>query len=152
DMTATVTIITQEADNAIIVPNSAIQYAQTAGGGRAAAAANADRAANAAAVFVMRKGSPVRVPIQTGISDGTNTVVLSGLQAGDQVVTGISSGASANRSTGTGNIFGFGAPGGGNNNNNNRGATQGGTQGQQGGQGQNAQRTGNAGNAGGAGS
>src|SRR5204862_8341413 len=31
-MTATVTIVTQEADNAIIVPNSAISYAQTAGG------------------------------------------------------------------------------------------------------------------------
>ena len=37
-MTATVTIITQESDNAVIVPNSAISYAETAGGGRVAGA------------------------------------------------------------------------------------------------------------------
>ena len=119
-MTATVTIVTQEADNAILVPNAAISYAQTQrrrrptqragqaavrrcagngqaaqGGGqgarrgpggpgaarrrrvrRGAGAARAParsaladggrwRAANAA-VFVLRNGQPVRVPIQTG--------------------------------------------------------------------------------------
>ena len=66
-----------------------------AGQGRGAARAQAQQAqtgenggapvtANAAAVFVMRNGQPMRVPIQTGISDGTNTVVLSGLQAGER--------------------------------------------------------------------
>jgi hypothetical protein len=76
-----------------------------------------------AAVFVMRNGQPVRVPIQTGISDGTDTLVVSGLNAGDQVVTGVSTGSSstaaANR---TGNIFGFGGPGGGGNNRGGAGA------------------------------
>jgi RND family efflux transporter MFP subunit len=103
DMTATVSIITQQADNATLVPNSAISFAQTSGAAR-----------SGTSVMVMRNGAPVSVPIQTGISDGTNTVVSSGLQPGDQVVTGISSGSSSSRSSsGSGNIFGFGAPGGG---------------------------------------
>jgi multidrug efflux pump subunit AcrA (membrane-fusion protein) len=103
-MTATVTIITEQDDNAILVPNSAIAFAQSQGRGQAGSS-----------VMVMRNGAPVRVPIQTGSSDGTNTVVLSGLTPGDQVVTGTSSGSSARAgtSTGSGNIFGLGAPGGG---------------------------------------
>jgi len=121
-MTATVSIVTQEVDNATLVPNSALSYAGGQGN----------------AVMVLRNGNPVRVPVQTGISDGTDTVVVSGVQPGDQVVTGISSGSSANRTTsssGSGNIFGFGAPGGAN-----RGAAQqgGGQAGQESGQ----QRTG----------
>src|SRR5205814_6052576 len=118
----------------------AIQYAQTASGG------TRNTNANATSVMVLRNGQPVRVPIQTGISDGTNTQVTGGLQVGDEVVTGITSGSSSTRtSSGSGNIFGFGAPGGGNNNNANR---QTGQTGQTTGQtGQNAQRTGTQGGA-----
>ena len=69
-----------------------------------------------ASVYVMRNGEPVRVPIQTGSSDGSNTVVVSGLRAGDQVVTAVSSGSARSSSASGSNIFGFGGPGGGSNN------------------------------------
>jgi RND family efflux transporter MFP subunit len=36
-------------------------------------------------VQVMREGGATRVPVQVGVSDGTNTVVLAGLQEGDTV-------------------------------------------------------------------
>ena len=207
DMTATVTIITQSADNAILVPNSAISYAASqataarsqgaattggqgaAAGGQGGAArgqgaaaggqpaagdqstttgaqpadqgAAGSQAASAgqggaaaawpgrrrgrqgrrgrrptprtgrrsrstaadgaptrapafnAAVLVLRNGAPVRVPIQTGITDGVNTQVLAGLQAGDPVVTGASTtGTSAQSSSSGSSIFGFGGGGG----------------------------------------
>jgi HlyD family secretion protein len=65
-------------------------------------------------VFVLRNGAPVRVPIQTGITDGVSTQVLAGLQADDTVVTGVSSGSSSgqNSTSGSGSIFGFGGGGG----------------------------------------
>jgi HlyD family secretion protein len=98
DMTATVAIITASADNVVVVPASAV-------------ANNTVR--------VLRNGSPVLVPVVTGISDGINTQIVSGLQPGDQVITGTSSGTSAgSRSSSNGtSIFGFGGPGGGNTNN-----------------------------------
>ena len=126
DMTANVTIITQEADNALIVPNSAISYAQSqaatgtasgaqaggAGGARQAAgrngaggaqanagAAGAQPAAFNAATYVLQNGAPARVPIQTGITDGVSTQVIAGLQPGDQVVTGTRPGSSSSSSS-----------------------------------------------------
>jgi hypothetical protein len=100
-MTATVTITTEQDDNVLLVPNSAIAYAagQTRNGG--------------SAVNIIRNGVPVRTAIQTGSSDGQNTVVLNGVQAGDVVVTGVSTTGAQRSSSGTGSIFGFG-PGGGN--------------------------------------
>jgi multidrug efflux pump subunit AcrA (membrane-fusion protein) len=111
-MTATVSIITDQADNATLVPNSALSYA----GGQSNA------------VVVLRDGNPVRVPVQTGITDGSNTVIVSGIQPGDQVVTAASSASSTARTgttSGSGNIFGFGGPPGGANRG---GAAQGGQQ------------------------
>jgi HlyD family secretion protein len=62
----------------------------------------------------------VSVPVQTGISDGINTQIVSGLQPGDQVVTGVVTSGSTKSSSGSSgtSIFGFGGPGGGGNNNN----------------------------------
>jgi multidrug efflux pump subunit AcrA (membrane-fusion protein) len=91
-MTATVTIVTQEAAGAVIVPNAAISNGK---------------------VSVMRNGSPVSVAVQTGISDGVNTQIVSGVQAGDVVVTGVASGkTSSSSSSGTRSILntGGGAP------------------------------------------
>ena len=79
-MTATVTIVTQEADNAILVPNAAISNGK---------------------VSVMRNGTVTSVAVQTGISDGVNTQIVSGLQVGDQVVTGVSSGTITKSSSST---------------------------------------------------
>src|SRR5262249_27780663 len=114
-MTATVSVITEQDDNAVLVPNSALSYASS---GASSGAANSS-------VVVLRNGSPVRVPVQTGSSDGTNTVVVNGLQPGEQVVTGVSSGTGTARSSSSsssgGSILNFGGPGGGN-----RGGAQGG--------------------------
>jgi len=154
-MTAIVTIITQSAPDAVAVPNAAIAWAQTqpftppqgaqAGtggqpGARQAAggqpgtgprqrnAQPGDPNAPNASVFVLRNGVPVRVPIQAGISDGVTTQVISGLQTGDQVITGTATNGSSRPSSsasGSGSIFNFGGPGGGGGGNNNRPAGQG---------------------------
>ncbi|MBV9898480.1 MAG: hypothetical protein JO020_30375, partial [Chloroflexi bacterium] len=97
-----VTIITESADNAVLVPNAAISNGK---------------------VTVLRNGSTQVVPVQTGISDGVNTQIVSGLQSGDQVVTGVASASSSKSSSSGSSIFGFGGPGGGNNNNNNKGSS-----------------------------
>jgi membrane fusion protein, macrolide-specific efflux system len=102
-MTATVNIITNSADNSVLVPNGAISNGT---------------------VRVLRNGSPVSVPVQTGITDGVNTQIVSGLQPGDQVVTGVTSGGSSSKSASSGssifNVGGAGGGNGGNNGNNNR--------------------------------
>jgi hypothetical protein len=97
DMTATVNIITQSADNALLVPNGAINNGE---------------------VSVLRNSAPVSVAVQTGITDGINTQIVAGLQPGEQVITGLSSGTSSKSSSSSSgsNIFGFGGPGGGGNN------------------------------------
>jgi hypothetical protein len=91
DMTATVTIVTQQADGAVLVPNAAISNGK---------------------VNVLRNGQSVSVPVQTGISDGITTQIVSGINVGDQVVTGVSSATTGSRS-GASSIFNFGGPGGG---------------------------------------
>lgn len=99
-MTATVTITTEQDDNALLVPNSALSYAQTQSRG-------------AASVYVMGNGVPTRVAVRTGSSDGQNTVVLSGVQAGQEVVTGTPSAAGQGSAARSGSVFGFGPGGGG---------------------------------------
>src|SRR5205085_2421924 len=63
-------------------------------------------------VNVLRNGQSVSVPVQTGISDGINTQIVSGINVGDQVVTGVSSATTGSRS-GASSIFNFGGPAGG---------------------------------------
>jgi len=111
-MTATVTVITEQDNNAVLVPNAAIAYAKTQPG-------------SGSAVYVLQNGVPTRVAIQTGSTDNTNTVVVSGVQPGQVVITGPASSSSATttRSTsGTSSILpttggggggGGGRPGGG---------------------------------------
>jgi HlyD family secretion protein len=43
---------------------------------------------NQVVVWVLRNNQPTPVPITTGIADNTNTLVYSGLNAGDQVIVG----------------------------------------------------------------
>jgi RND family efflux transporter MFP subunit len=97
-MTATIAIITQSAENVVLVPNAAISNGR---------------------VGVLRSnGNVTQVPVVTGITDGVNTQIVSGLQPGDQVVTGVSYGGGSSRpgsssAAGGSSIFGIGAPGGG---------------------------------------
>ena len=64
---------------------------------------------NQVVVWVLRNNQPTPVPIITGIADNTNTLVYSGLNAGDQVIIGGGPpAATQQRSTSP-----FGGPGGG---------------------------------------
>ena len=64
--------------------------------GRGRAPENAADAGNRAVVWVFDQGSLERIPVRTGISDGTQTAVFEGeLTPGMQVVTGVLTGAAA---------------------------------------------------------
>jgi HlyD family secretion protein len=112
-MTATVTFVYAEKDDALRVPNAALRFRPPpgmlrpkdgagAGRGEARGGASASPAADegasrakqdrpgdgARAVWVLREGKPQQVRIRTGISDGTSTEVVEGqLEPGDLVIT-----------------------------------------------------------------
>jgi len=115
-MTAAVTIETGRADDAIKVPNAALRFrpsaeafealgqkppeprqrpqGQSANGSRGAGGAKTDGAGNGNgqrnAVWVLDQNTLKRVPVQVGISDGTQTVLTTGdLTPGTRVVTGV---------------------------------------------------------------
>jgi HlyD family secretion protein len=76
-MTATVSVTTAEQKDALLIPNRALTYAKTQGENQG--------------VVVLENGKPTPVSVTTGLSDGTNTAVTRGLQAGQVVVTGAAS-------------------------------------------------------------
>jgi HlyD family secretion protein len=116
-MTATVTIVFAEKDDVVAVANAALRFrpppevasavagdagAPPAGSSSwAAASGSAGRrarppgAAGAPAeggkrvVYVLRGGTPEAVPVFVGLSDGTVTEIIHGLEPGDQVVTDV---------------------------------------------------------------
>lgn len=125
-MTATVNIIVEQQDNVILIPTSAISYARTQAAARGAGAtgsptprgqgqgqgqgqAQGDQPGTPAVVLVLRDGQAEPQPIRIGSSDDSNTVVLSGLNVGDQVITGQTVAA---RESGGASLFGP-KPGGG---------------------------------------
>jgi HlyD family secretion protein len=70
-MTATAIFTTQEIEDVILVPNAALHYE------------NGSRA-----VYVLRGGSPILVPVELGATNGIYSQLLAGdLEAGDLVVT-----------------------------------------------------------------
>ncbi len=103
-MTATADIVVDQVEDALQVPNAALRYAppvaQQSRGNSAGligllmprrpsrqasepAAANGNRSV----VWVLREGKPVRVPVTTGASDGTHTVIVEGaLKVDDRVI------------------------------------------------------------------
>ncbi|MGE3267829.1 MAG: biotin/lipoyl-binding protein [Chloroflexota bacterium] len=123
-MTATVNIIVEQQDNVILIPTSAIAYARTQAGGATARSSptpvsskpdqQADSSAGTSAtVLVLRDGQAVPTRIRIGSSDDQNTVVLSGLDVGQLVITGQSTAAPA--SSGSSLFPGPGGRGGGGN-------------------------------------
>ncbi|MFC2968592.1 efflux RND transporter periplasmic adaptor subunit [Acidimangrovimonas pyrenivorans] len=106
-MTATATIVVKKLDDALTVPNAALRYAppqvvEDEGGngsgllgllmphrrGGETVAGTAGRA-----VYVLRDGAPVEVPVTSGDSDGKRTAVTSdALKAGDKVIVDQSGG------------------------------------------------------------
>jgi HlyD family secretion protein len=85
-MTATVTVTTAEQKDTLLVPNRALAFARMPG--------------EEQGVVVLADGKPTPVKVTTGLSDGTDTAVTSGLQEGQVVATGQSGGATATRTTG----------------------------------------------------
>src|SRR2546425_6711 len=132
-MTATATITTAQRIGALLISNTAISFTTTAlqagvinrntlvsalGGGASTQGQSGQGAqSNSRIVLVLRDGKLTPVVITTGITNGTSTEGLSGLQAGDQVVTSATGGPFSNLSGSTGGGFGgggFGGGGGGN--------------------------------------
>jgi HlyD family secretion protein len=117
-MTANVTFVYGEKDDALRVPNAGLRFrpppemlAKASGGegtgvargGGGGSAPTRDRAAGRApgasderTVWVLRAGGPAPVRVRTGISDGSYTEVAEGaLQAGDKVITDASASSGA---------------------------------------------------------
>lgn len=124
-MTATVNITTAERISTLLVPSSALAFAATAlqngeldrnalrslvGG------SNVNAGGNQGIVVELKGGKLVPVLVTTGLTNGQQTEILSGLHEGDQVITGQTGGATttggASNSRG---IFGGGGRGGGGN-------------------------------------
>ncbi|MBI9075542.1 MAG: efflux RND transporter periplasmic adaptor subunit [Desulfatibacillum sp.] len=80
-MTATMDFVVAQIKDALLAPNSALVFA---------ASEFADQENKGSALVVARNGErPRTVPVEIGISDGANTIILSGtINAGDKVITG----------------------------------------------------------------
>ncbi|UOR06868.1 efflux RND transporter periplasmic adaptor subunit [Hymenobacter aerilatus] len=100
-MTASVDIITNRKSNVLSVPLAAVatrsdstayKAAMAQRGGNNATDTEADKGAPKVqvqeVVFVVRGGKAVMTPVKTGVSDFANIEIKSGLQAGEQVVSG----------------------------------------------------------------
>lgn len=80
-MTATTDIITDEVQDALLVPNTALRFTPP----------GIDREKQAkSVVWILRGGKPFAVPLRTGMTDNRKTQVLSGgLEPGQEVLTNI---------------------------------------------------------------
>jgi HlyD family secretion protein len=86
-MTANVTFIHARSDDALRVPNAALRYRPAVDPKKRGP--KQELAAGMRTVWIVGEtGVPQAVAIRTGITDGTNTVVESGLEEGAQVITG----------------------------------------------------------------
>jgi HlyD family secretion protein len=96
-MSVSVSIITKVVTDAITVPNSAVQ---TQGGGSYVLSVDPAYTQTVAEQNgVMSKTEPKNISVQVGISDDTNTEILSGLNEGDDIVIQKITGTSAKTTT-----------------------------------------------------
>lgn len=112
-MTATVEIVTREADDVLLAPAAAFRFSppqETAGRGwslqslfmpsrgpmgmgrRSAVGTSSNEGRP---LYVLRGGQPEQVRVTTGATDGDNVEILSGLEAGDKVIVGMGQAARA---------------------------------------------------------
>ncbi|MDO4987484.1 MAG: efflux RND transporter periplasmic adaptor subunit [Synergistes sp.] len=94
-MTANVSLLLEHKDNVLTVPNSAFRF-KPSDGLPNQMTANQGKKKDAAtevlgpAVYTLGKNKkPVRVEVEKGITDGENTEIISGINEGQQVITGI---------------------------------------------------------------
>jgi multidrug efflux pump subunit AcrA (membrane-fusion protein) len=85
-MTATLTIVTADVQNAVRVPNQALTTT----------------AVGSFVETLDAHNNLTRVAVQTGISDTSNTQILSGLAVGDRIIVPRTAGAGAGAATGAG--------------------------------------------------
>ena len=118
-MTANVTIVTQQKDQALSVPNTALRYRPVPSPDAAAQAPAQQAPAGMRTVYVLRrqpeqKPQPVAVNVRTGMTDGTYTEVVEGeLKTGDRVITAANSAAGATPSAAPSGASPVGGAGGG---------------------------------------
>jgi HlyD family secretion protein len=122
-MTATVNITTAQRIGALLVSNSAFSFTTTAlsagvidrsalAGTLGGFSATRSSQGNQRIVLELQNGKLIPVLVTVGLTNGTFTEVLSGLQSGDQVVVGATGGSFSNLS-GTGGNGNGARPGGG---------------------------------------
>ena len=94
-MTANVSLIVEERENVLVVPNSAFRFkpVDPAASSRVQGASMMGKQTVAEvrtpSVYLLDKKTPVKVDVKRGISDGEKTEILSGISEGDDVITGI---------------------------------------------------------------
>lgn len=94
-MTANVTMIVDEKEDVVMVPNAALRFrpldpgALAAGTGQVNGSPPRAGAPRKPSVYGLEKGEPVKIEVERGITDGTNTEIISGLDEGAEVITGI---------------------------------------------------------------
>ncbi|NLD04555.1 MAG: efflux RND transporter periplasmic adaptor subunit [Synergistaceae bacterium] len=94
-MTANVSLIVEEREDVLVVPNSAFRFkpadtsAKSAQPGAGMMGKQTIAEVKKPAVYVYDKKVPARVEVKRGITDGQNTEIISGLSEGDEVITGI---------------------------------------------------------------
>jgi HlyD family secretion protein len=108
---ATISIITASANNVIVIPQSALDYgttylasAKTKGSSTKKSTAStggstAPSSAASSSVVVLVNGKPQVTNVVTGLTDGVNVEIISGLTAGELVVTGATTTAKASTTT-----------------------------------------------------
>ncbi|MEO3385558.1 efflux RND transporter periplasmic adaptor subunit [Mesorhizobium sp. CAU 1741] len=105
-MTATVDIVTRQADGILLAPAAAFRFSppQDAEGGgwsiqrlfmprmrmgRRGGGASRAGGGDGRPLYVLRDGAPEMVRVETGATDGESVEILSGLDEGDQVIVGV---------------------------------------------------------------
>jgi HlyD family secretion protein len=98
-MTANVTLIVEEKKDVMMVPNAALRFrplaAQQAGGAemdrqmRGENRIVSDDVRRGPTVYRLENGEPSRVNVESGITDGVNTEIISGIDEGTEVIVGI---------------------------------------------------------------
>ncbi|MDB4984461.1 MAG: family efflux transporter subunit, HlyD family secretion protein [Patescibacteria group bacterium] len=83
-MSTTIVVATNVAQNATVVPASAVK---TSGNGSYVLTVSNDTAVSSGNTGIEFATPPTQTPVTVGISDDTNTQILSGLSVGDKIVT-----------------------------------------------------------------